>query len=112
MQIKGPAQKVTIYIGESDKWGHTPLLAAILQKLKEEEGGGATGYRALTGSGAHSRIHSASLVALSSDLPLIIEWIDNLRRIQRVLPHIQVMVSEGLCTLKNIEVTAGLGLLA
>ena len=106
MQIKGPAQKVTIYIGESDKWGHKPLHAAILQKLKEEDCGGATVYRALTGFGAHSRIRSTSLVALSSDLPLIIEWIANPRRIQRVLPDIQTMVSEGLITLENIEVVA------
>ncbi|HRV92950.1 MAG TPA: DUF190 domain-containing protein [Anaerolineae bacterium] len=106
MQIKGPAQKVTIYIGESDKWGHKPLHTAILQKLKDEDCGGATVFRALTGFGAHSRIRSASLVALSSDLPLIIEWIDNPRRIQRVLPQIQTMVSEGLITLEVIEVVA------
>lgn len=106
MQIKGPAQKVTIYIGESDKWKSKPLHAAILQKLKDEDCGGATVFRALTGFGAHSRIRSTSLVALSSDLPLIIEWIDNPSRIERVLPKIQEMVIEGLITVQAIEVVA------
>ena len=104
MQIRGPAQKVTIYIGESDKWGSKPLHAAILQTLKEEDCGGATVWRALSGFGAHSRIRSASLVALSSDLPLMIEWIDNPSRIERVLPKIQTMVVEGLITIQPIEV--------
>lgn len=106
MQIRGPAQKVTIYIGESDKWGSKPLHAAILQKLKDEDCGGATIFRALTGFGAQSRIRSASLVALSSDLPLIIEWIDNPNRVERVLPKIQEMVIEGLITIQSIEVVA------
>ena len=104
MQIRGPAHKVIIYIGESDKWGGKPLHAAILQTLKEEDCGGATVSRALAGFGAHSRIRSASLVALSSDLPLKIEWIDNPSRIERVLPKIQTMVVEGLITIQPIEV--------
>ncbi len=105
MEIVGLAQKVTIYIGESDRWGRKPLYAAILELLKQEDCAGATVTRALAGFGAHSRIHTASLVDLSSDLPLIIEWVDNPARIERVMPKLREMVIEGLITVHQVEVT-------
>lgn len=104
MQIAGLAKKVTIYIDESDKWEHKPLHLAILETLRKEDCAGATVTRALAGYGAHSRIHTASLVALSADLPLVIEWVDSPARIQRVLPRIQAMVKEGLITTQDLEV--------
>ena len=104
MQLKGQAQKITIYIGESDKWGHKPLYMAILELLKAEDCAGATVTRALAGFGAHSRIHTANVVALSADLPLKIEWVDHPARIRRVMPRLQEMVTEGLITLEAVEV--------
>lgn len=104
MQIRGQAQKVTIYIGESDKWEHKPLYMAILEMLKTQDCAGATVTRAVAGFGAHSRIHTASLVDLSSDLPLVIEWVDNPARIDRVMPRLQAMVTEGLITVQDVEV--------
>ncbi len=104
MQVKGKAKKVTIYIGESDKWKHKPLYTAILEMLKAEDCAGATVTRGIAGFGAHSRIHTASLVALSADLPLIIEWVDNPTRVRRVMPSLQEMVIEGLITVQNVEV--------
>ncbi len=104
MEIIGLAQKVTIYIGESDKWGRKPLYAAILELLKKEDCAGATVTRALSGFGAHSRIHTASLVDLSADLPLIIEWVDNPARVERVMPRLREMVIEGLITVHDVEV--------
>lgn len=104
MEIIGKAQKVTIYIGESDRWEHQPLYTAILELLRRENCAGATVTRALAGFGAASRIHTASIVALSSDLPLIIEWVDNPVRVERVMPHLRVMVTEGLITVQDVEV--------
>jgi CBS domain-containing protein len=104
MEIVGLAKKVTIYIGESDKWGRKPLYAAILEVLKKEDCAGATVTRALSGFGAHSRIHTASLVDLSADLPLIIEWVDNPARVERVMPRLREMVVEGLITVHEVEV--------
>jgi CBS domain-containing protein len=106
MQIKGRAQKVTIYIGESDKWKNKPLYMAILEMLKAEDCAGATVTRGLAGFGAHSRIHTASVVALSADLPLVIEWVDSPTRIERVMPRLQEMVIEGLMTVQELEVVA------
>ncbi|MCL4303664.1 MAG: DUF190 domain-containing protein [Anaerolineae bacterium] len=104
MEIVGLAKKVTIYIGESDKWQRKPLYAAILEMLKKEDCAGATVTRALSGFGAHSRIHTASLVDLSADLPLIIEWVDNPARVERVMPRLREMVIEGLITVHDVEV--------
>jgi CBS-domain-containing membrane protein len=106
MEIIGLAKKVTVYIGESDKWGRKSLHAAILEMLKQEDCAGATVTRALSGFGAASRIHTASIVDLSADLPLVIEWVDNPARIERVMPRLREMVTEGLITLHDVEVVA------
>lgn len=104
MEIIGLAKKVTIYIGESDRWQHRPLYTAILELLRQENCAGATVIRALAGFGAASRIHTASIVALSSDLPLVIEWVDNPARVERVMPQLRQMVTEGLITVQEVEV--------
>lgn len=106
MQIIGSAKKVSIYIGESDKWQRKPLHQAILELLKKEDCAGATVTRALSGFGAHSRIHTASVVALSTDLPLKIEWVDSPVRVHRVMPKLREMVVEGLITMEDVEVLA------
>jgi PII-like signaling protein/predicted transcriptional regulator len=104
MQIIGKAKKVTVFIGESDRWGHKPLHMAILEMLRKENCAGATVTRALAGFGAHSKIRTTSLVALSNDLPLVVEWIDNPARVTRVLPILQEMVAEGLITVQDVDV--------
>jgi CBS domain-containing protein len=104
MEIIGRASKVTVYIGESDKWGRKPLYAAILEMLRAEDCAGATVTRAIAGFGAHSRIHTASLVDLSADLPLIVEWVDNPARVERVMLRLREMVTEGLITVQEVEV--------
>ena len=104
MEIIGTATKVTIYVGESDRWGQKSLYMTILEMLKAEDCAGATVMRGLAGFGAHSRIHTASIVDLSSDLPLIIEWVDDPARVARVMPRLTEMVSEGLITCQDVEV--------
>jgi len=104
MQTIGKAKRVSIYIGESDKWGRKPLHTAILEMLKTEDCAGATVTRALSGFGAHSAIKTASLVALSADLPLIIEWVDNPARVERVMPKLRDMIQEGLITIEDVQV--------
>ena len=104
MEIVGTATKVTIYIGESDRWRQKPLYLAILEMLKQEGCAGATVNRGIAGFGAHSRIHSASIVRLSEDLPLTIEWVDDPDRVERVMPRLIEMVSEGLITAQPVEV--------
>jgi CBS domain-containing protein len=104
IRISGHGKKLTIYIGESDRHGHRPLYQAILETLKREGLAGATVTRGLAGFGAHSRIHTAMLLQLSEDLPLIIEVVDTPEKIERGLVVIGPMIKEGLITLHDVEI--------
>jgi len=104
MEIVGTATRVTIYIGESDRHGGKPLHMAILELLKAENCAGATVTRGVAGFGAHSRIHTAAIVALSADLPLVVEWVDDPARVARLMPRLIEMVVEGLITCQEVEV--------
>ena len=103
-QLLNKAQILTIYIGESDRWRGKPLYAAILELLKKEGIAGATVTRGVAGFGAHSRIHSAAILRLSEDLPLIIQVIDSPDHIARATELVSPMVREGIITLQDIQV--------
>ncbi|MDP9236441.1 MAG: DUF190 domain-containing protein [Chloroflexota bacterium] len=104
MDITGPAKMLKIYIGESDKWHGKPLSTALVQRLRSEGVAGATVTRAVEGFGANSRIHTAHILRLSEDLPLVIEVIDKPERIEQVLPIVDEMVGDGLVTTLDVEV--------
>lgn len=104
MEIVGTARKVTVYIGESDRWGGKPLYMAILEMLKAADCAGATVMRGIAGFGAHSRIRTATIVDLSPDLPLVVEWVDDPARVERIMPHLIEMVAEGMITCSEVEV--------
>lgn len=104
MDITGPAKVLRVYIGESDKWHGKPLSTALLLRLREEGVAGATVLRATEGFGANSRIHTAHVLRLSQDLPIIVEVVDRADRIERVLPIVDEMVGDGLVTLADVEV--------
>ena len=104
MDIIGPAKLLTIYIGDSDKWHGKPLASALVERLRAEGIAGATVTRAVEGFGANSRIHSAHILRLSEDLPLVVEVVDKADRIDRLLPIIDEMVDDGLVTLADIDV--------
>jgi CBS-domain-containing membrane protein len=98
------AHRLTIYIGESDRWRGKPLYAALLETLKAEGVAGATVVRGVAGFGAHSRIHTAAILRLSEDLPLRIEVIDSPDKIAHAIEVITPMVREGLITLDEVQV--------
>lgn len=104
MKLPSEGHLLRIFIGESDMWEHKPLYEAIVLKARELGLAGATVLRGLMGYGANSRVHTAKILRLSMDLPLIIEIVDKLERIDLLLPHIDVMVKEGLVTLEPVEV--------
>ncbi|MCL4870797.1 MAG: DUF190 domain-containing protein [Anaerolineae bacterium] len=104
MQLPGKARRVIIYIGERDVHQGKPLYMALLQFLKREGAAGATVVRGLAGFGAHSRIHTATILDLSADLPIRIEWIDQPETVERLLPQIRRMVNDGLITLEGLQV--------
>lgn len=104
MQLPEQGQLLRIFVGESDKWDGKPLYEAIILKAREMNIAGATMLRGMMGYGANSRIHTAKILRLSEDLPVIVEIVDSPDKIAALLPHIERMVTEGLVTLEEIRV--------
>jgi hypothetical protein len=88
MELQEKAKLLRIFVGESDRYDGKPLYEAIVKLVRERSIAGATVLRGILGFGAHSRIHSAKILRLSEDLPIVIEIVDKHERIERVLPEI------------------------
>lgn len=106
MKLEGGGKLLRIFIGESDTWHGKPLYQAIVERLRDEGLAGATVLRGIEGFGANSRLHTARILRLSEDLPLVIEVVDAEEKIAGVLPLLDEMVTEGLVTLERVEVIA------
>ena len=104
MQIPEDAVLLRIFIGENDRWEHSPLYEAIVLKARELHLAGATVLRSPLGFGKTSRMHSAKMLNLSTDLPLIIEIVDSEDQINAFLPVLDGMISGGLVTLEKEKV--------
>ncbi|MCA9921388.1 MAG: DUF190 domain-containing protein, partial [Anaerolineales bacterium] len=104
MQLQGKSLRITIYIGERDTYQGKSLSMALLQFLKQEGASGATVVRGIAGFGAHSRIHTATIMTLSDDLPLRVEWVDQAQLVERLLPHVRKMVDKGLILMEEVHV--------
>ncbi|MDI3270030.1 MAG: DUF190 domain-containing protein [Bacillota bacterium] len=101
--MDSPARRLSIYIGESDRWEGRPLYEAIVQKTRELGLAGATVFKGVQGFGAHSKVRSLRLLELSQDLPIKIEIIDHPDQIERLLPFVETTVQEGLVVLEEVE---------
>jgi uncharacterized protein len=106
VKLEGRGKLVRIFIGESDTWHGTPLYHAIVQRVREHGLAGATVVRGIEGFGANSHLHTARLLRLSEDLPILIEIVDTEERINEILPMLDEMVTEGLVTLEAVEIIA------
>jgi PII-like signaling protein len=104
MNLPEDGKLLRIFIGESDRWERLPLYEAIVLKARELGLAGATVLRGPMGFGASSRLHTAKILRLSEDLPLIIEIVDTPAQIQLLLPHLDEMVKGGLVTLEDVKV--------
>src|SRR5215475_14725146 len=102
MKISEEGQLLRIFIGESDQWEGKPLYEALIFKAREMGLAGATMLRGLMGYGAASRIHTAKILRLSEDLPVIVEIVDSAEKTEMLLPIIDEMVQEGLVTLEKV----------
>jgi len=104
MQIPHDAVLLRIFIGESDRWRHQALYEAIVMKAREMHLAGATVVRGQMGFGKASRVHTAKIIRLSQDLPLIIEIVDSEEKINSFLPVLDEMIGGGLVTLEKVKV--------
>jgi PII-like signaling protein len=102
--MTGHGVRVRAYFGERDHYHGKPLWSALLELLRHEGAAGATVTRGIAGYGANSKIHAASIVDLSSDLPLILEWVDTAELVDRLLPAIEEMLPGGLITTDPVTI--------
>lgn len=103
--LDGEQSLVRIFLGESDRWQHRPLARALLERLRAEGFAGATVIHGAAGFGASSVIHTAGLVELSSDLPVLIEVVDDDAHVERLLPILDEMLGGGaLVTVERVRV--------
>lgn len=104
MKLEGEGKLLRIFVGESDRWEGRPLFEAIVRKVREAGGAGATVLRGIEGFGAHSRIHTARILRLSEDLPIVIEVVDTAERIDALLPLLDEMIEDGLVTIETVRI--------
>lgn len=106
MKIEGTGKLARVFIGESDRHGGKPLYEAIVLLARERGLAGATVLRGLEGFGAHSRLHTAKILRLSEDLPIVIELVDKPERIDAFLPELDRLVGEGMITVEEVHIVA------
>ncbi len=104
MQDSIDAVQLRIYIGESDRWHGRPLYEAIVLKAREMQLAGATVLRGLMGFGKSSHLHTAKILRLSMDLPMLVEIIDLREKIDAFLPELDPMIDGGLVTMEDVRV--------
>ena len=104
MKIPQDGYLLRVFLGESDQWHGRPLYEAIVMKARELHLAGATVLRGPMGFGKRSRLHTAKVLRLSEDLPIVIEIVDSKEKIDEFLPHIDDMVQDGLVTLERVQV--------
>jgi len=104
MTIPEDGALLRIFIGESDRYGHHPLYEAIVLKARESGLAGATVLRGVMGYGKHSILHTAKILRLSEDLPMVIEIVDSAEKINAFLPVLDQMIKDGLVTLERVKV--------
>jgi uncharacterized protein len=104
MHIPEDGYLLRILVGESDRYDHHPLYEAIVLKAREAGLAGATVVRGVMGFGRHSVLHTAKILRLSEDLPMVVEIVDSLEKIENFLPTLDQMISDGLVTLARVRV--------
>ncbi len=104
MNIERDGCLLRVYIGELDKWKHGPLYEAVVLKAREFGMAGATVLRGPMGFGARSQLHSAKILRLSEDLPVVIEIVDDEEKIRAFLVVIEDMVADSLITMETVHV--------
>ncbi|MGB9112419.1 MAG: DUF190 domain-containing protein [Acidimicrobiales bacterium] len=104
MRLEGFALRLSVYIGESDRWHHKPLYTEIVHRAQAAGLAGVSVFRGIEGFGASSQLHTQRLLSLSEDLPIAVIVVDSEERIRAFLLQLEEIVSEGLVILDEVEV--------
>ncbi len=109
MTLEGHHKRLTIFIGESDRVGHTPLATEIVQRAHAGGLAGASVFRGVEGYGASNHIHTTRLLSLSDDLPVAVVTVDTEERVRAFLADLDELITEGLVILDDVEVVKYVG---
>ena len=109
MKLEGPGERLTIFVGESDQHGHKPLYAEIVERAHQAGLAGATVVRGFEGFGASSHIHTARILRMSEDLPVVVMIVDQVDRIDAFLPTLDELITEGLVVREDVEIVKYVG---
>ncbi|MEP6741449.1 MAG: DUF190 domain-containing protein [bacterium] len=104
MNIPEEGYLLRIFVGESDRYGHKPLYEEIVLKAREAGLAGATVLRGVMGFGRNSILHTAKILRLSEDLPMVVEIVDSLEKVKAFMPQLDEMIKDGLVTLEEVKV--------
>lgn len=109
MKLEGHQKRLTIFVGEADHHGHTPLATEIVQRAHRSGLAGASVFRGVEGYGASNHIHTTRILSLSDDLPMAIVIVDADEKIRSFLPQLDELIHEGLVILDDVEVLTYVG---
>ncbi len=109
MRLAGPALRLTIFVGENDRWHHRPLYAEIVHRAHAANLAGASVLRGIEGFGATSRIHTNRLLSLAEELPIAIIIVDQEEAVRAFLPQLDELVTEGLVMVEKVDVIRYVG---
>ncbi len=104
MNIPEEGYQLRIFVGESDRYGHKPLYEEIVLKARKAGLAGATVLRGVMGFGRNSILHTAKILRLSEDLPMVVEIVDSLEKVKAFMPQLDEMIKDGLVTLEEVKV--------
>ena len=109
MKIEGPALRLSIFVGEDDRWHHKPLYTEIVHRAHRAGLAGASVLHGIEGYGASSRIHTSRLLSLSEDLPVLVIIVDEEEKVRAFLPQLDELVTEGLVIVDPVQVIRYVG---
>lgn len=109
MRLHGPAKRLSVFIGESDRWHHKPLYVEIVHRAHAAGLAGATVLRGVEGYGASQHVHTTRLLSLTEDLPIVIVMVDEADRIARFAAELDELIIEGLVVIDDVEVVRYVG---
>jgi PII-like signaling protein len=109
MKTEGPAERLTIFVGESDQHHHKPLYSEIVHRAHAAGLAGATVLRGIEGFGASNHVHTTRILSLSEDLPVVIVIVDSPEHIDAFLPELDELITDGLVVREHVDVVTYIG---
>jgi uncharacterized protein len=103
MAARRPAQRLTVLVGETDRWHHKPLYTEIVRRAHTAGLAGATVLRGIEGYGAGRHVHTTRILSLSEDLPVAVVIVDDAERIEAFMPQLDEIVAEGIAIVDDVE---------